>query len=230
MTEQMFTLGARQKKVIGVLSALLLATVAWAAYRALTKSPMDAFVLGFEGVLALCGLTGLLLVWGRFRDGPGLALALIALAVVVCTGLGLVSQQFAARQVARSPWFLGRFALALGFAGVGAWTVLARDGRSAKAARQGVIWLGLGLVMVAGVAVAWKVWTPQGTAMKVGAITALMVAGVALVAFISVGVDLVIQAFEYGRLDRQATSVPGSPAPMPKSPAGAGQEPSGSTT
>lgn len=239
MTEQMFTLNRKQRQVVGVLSPVLLGTVAWAAYRAATKTPPDAFVLGFEGLLALCGVTGILLALGKFRDGPGLALALIAISIVVCTGLGLVSQQLAARQVLRSPWFLGRFGLALAFAGVGAWSVLGRDPRSLRSVRQGAIWLGLGFVTVAAIALVWKVWRPQSAGMKVAAITALLASGVALVAFVSVGINLVIRAFEFGRLEQTAIApgaaragpgAGGTSGDAPKSAMPSGQQSSGSTT
>lgn len=195
-------------------SVVLLSNVggAFFALRA-TPEPFWGW-FGFELVMAVASIFGILLGLGRFRAGSGLAAACVAGAWFVGTGMGRLQTHAAPSAVLSDPWFLARLAAAAGVALAGAFTVLSRDGRSWKK-------LAVGLAMLVPVMAFAGFWVKTG-GMWLGAsqsggmdvarkcVLTVIVVGAGIL--FCVGAHLVIAAFELGVPQGQ----PGAPKPSAK--------------
>src|SRR5262249_6452882 len=91
-------------------------------------------LFGFEFVIAVATVLGILFAAGKFQEGQGLALACVAGTITVGSFLGWLGAQ---RHLATSHgdiplngWMLGRMGAAAVIALVGAWLVLSRNPRS----------------------------------------------------------------------------------------------------
>ena len=195
---------------IAVVSAVMICSNVGGALFALRTTPEPFWGwLGFEVVMLVASVVGLLLGLGRFREGSGIAAACVAGAWFVGTGMGRLQAYAAPTQVLTDPWFLGRLAGAALVAGAGAVAVLARNPRSFRKVAAG----GAMLAIVGGFGAFWVLtgglWlgTPQNGAIDIArkGILAATVIGVGVL--FCVGSHLVIAAFQMGVPPGQ----PGSP-------------------
>lgn len=200
-----------------VISTAILLSNAAGAFFALQAAPEPYWGwMGFEIVMAIASVFGILLGTGRFRSGSGLAAACVAGAWFVGTGMGRLQTHAAPTQVLGDSWFLGRFAAAGLVAAAGAFAVLIRDRRSWRK-------LFTGLAMLAIVAGFGAFWLKTG-GMWLGAtqtgfmdvvrkgVVAVLVVGCGVL--FCAGAHLVIAAFEFGVPMGQ----PGAPEPVSTSP------------
>jgi hypothetical protein len=156
--------------------------------------------LGFEIVMAVASVFGVLLGLGKFREGSGIAAACVAGAWFVGTGMGRLQTHAAPSQVLSDPWFLARFATAALFAASGAYAVLVRQPRSFRKLAAG----GVMLLVVVGVCGFWLktggMWlgTPQPGAMDIARMGALSLLVIGSGVLFCIGSHLVIAAFQMG--------------------------------
>ena len=192
--------------VLGAIACLLGAA---GAILALLASPPVWFTVGFQTIIALTGLSAMLMV--RSRDTPAPALALVCFAGAIFTGatLGRFSAVLAAaaeaigtgdavRLLVRDPWFLAQSALAVALGALGLLTALGRD-RSAW--RRLAIGLACAVPVVA--AAGWIVvfngdeviLAPVDSAIGIVRVVVVCLAGIAAAVLLSISVHLVIGAF-----------------------------------
>jgi hypothetical protein len=193
------TLQTRLRQATLAISALLGASAIGLGVAAGAESAW--FVLGFEAVVLVSAVIGLLFGRGRFPDAPAMTLALIAGAVALCTGLGYLSTGAAGYQLGPIPMTLvlaGRLAVA-GLLALGA--AAAALGTSSSA--WGRIALGAVLVLAPTAAAAAAFSEPAEPLVE--AIASLNVAaavGIAGVGFllwvglVSAGGHMIITSFE----------------------------------
>lgn len=117
--------------LIGLLSAL---TAAWAfvgVILAVTLPQTPIWTLfGFELVIAVSSLLGVLLGLGRFREAPALALACVAGTILVGSFLGYRGSAGAVGSLSLKTWVVGRIAIGAVLAALAALTVLVRNRKS----------------------------------------------------------------------------------------------------
>lgn len=185
--------------VVGLLSAAVLVSAAGGGVLAvLAPRPYWAW-LGFEVVVGVACVQGLLFAGGRFRDAPALALACVAGGVFLASLLGRLSVLASVSGLAKDPWTLGRVLAAGLVGGSAAWLVLSRNPRSLGYLVRGVL---CGVVPAGAAAYALGPW--RGL-VPVGSLHPALVWGGGLVLGIVVGglfcasVHCLIRAFEMGR-------------------------------
>lgn len=184
-----------------VASAAMACTNVAGAIFALRASPEPLWGwFGFEFVMLVASVFGVLLGLGKFREGPGIAAACIAGAWFVGTGMGRIQAFPAPSQVLTDPWFLARLGGAAIVAGAGAATVLSRNPGSFRKVAAGGAML---VVVLAGAAFWMKtggLWlgTQQDGAIDVlrKAILSTLVIGAGVL--FCIGGHLVIAAFQMG--------------------------------
>jgi hypothetical protein len=191
-----------------VVSGVVLASAALGMVAALVANDRPALtLLGFELVIAVSCVFGVLLGGGRYRQAPGLALACVAGTVFAGSVLGFYSlSPPVLGGVGLKPLLAAR-ALAAGLiAGAGAWCVLSRHPRSWRLAAQGVL-LGAPVLITAAVLAVPSLRRVLGPLAGLGLVAQM---AVAVGAFLLLGgllcasVDMVIRAFELGRPERFA--------------------------
>ncbi|MCW5755256.1 MAG: hypothetical protein KIT24_11170 [Phycisphaeraceae bacterium] len=186
--------------VAGVSIALALSVI-YGISLAFSGARTQWFNVGFELLVAGAAVFGVLVARGSFQRGPAMTLAMIALTAVIATGLSLVALQFAARQIVVHPFFLARFAAAAVLAGVGALLVLDRHPRSWKTCLTGAGITAIGVAAGAGALLA-AVRVQISSPLLAGlGIVVLLVIGTLVLACVSIGMHLIIRAFELGHLD-----------------------------
>jgi hypothetical protein len=184
-----------------LLSALGLATLSVAG-PLLVKDQRPSWALfGFEVVVAVAAVLGLLFGRGRYGDGPGMALACIAGTILAASGLGWAGAGRQLLSVSLTPVLAGRILAAGTLAACGAWCVLSRHPRSIRLAAVGAALLAP-VAMGAG---AFMHPTGRriidralGTSSGVQAVVAVLAFFLA-VGLVSAGGHLLIRAFELGR-------------------------------
>jgi hypothetical protein len=195
-----------------IAAALTLSALGTATLSFLVVDKPLWLLFGFEVVIAITGVLGLMFALGRFQEGQGLALACVAGTVAVASFLGI--------------WFvLRRNALAvnmsvrpvemlllarLGAAGVlgliGAWAVLKRNSRSwwylGRAAMAVAPLLAAGAVFALG-----RAQVSSAASALPGWVSGLIGGILAMVGMVLVcaAVHCVIRAFEMGRGDERTT-------------------------
>lgn len=196
---------------IAVAGAVLVSN-AFGAFFALRATPEPYWGwLGFEIVMAVSSVFGVLLGLGKFRAGPGITAACVAGAWFVGTGMGRLQTHAAPSQVLTDTWFLARLGAAAALAAAGGFAVLVRDRRSFKKAIVGGSML---LAVVAGCAFWVKtggMWlgTPQPGAIDMARKGAIAVLVLGMGVLFCIGSHLVIAAFQMGVPAGQ----PGAPVP-----------------
>lgn len=197
-----------------VLSAMALVSSAAGVFFALRAEPSPQWgSFGYEIVIAVSCVFGVLLGTGRFQQGSGLAAGLIALTWFVGTGMGRLPFHNSPRGVISDPWFLGRTAASGAVALAGAYAVLCRDSRAWRR-------LVTGLLLLAPVGAFGAFWMLTGGgwlgASQEGGAGVVKVSALILIALVCgglfcFGADSIIRAFGYGVPQGQ----PGAPEPIP---------------
>lgn len=194
-------------KTIRVLTAALcgivLATSVLGAIASVALLDRPAWTFfGFQVVTAVAAVLGVVMGFGRFREGPGMALACIAGTIFVAAVLGYLSMQppeIAGRPL--KPWLIGRLAVCGILGLMAAWCVLSRDARSWPSLVKGLV-LALPVVMALGVTYVPAARGLVRSLMGGGVVTAIVASVAAFVvlgSLLCASTHLVIRAFEYGR-------------------------------
>lgn len=199
--------------IVGVLGALIALSALGFAIGAVVAPAKPAFqMLGFEIVALVAGVMGVWMARGGGANGFGLGVLGIAGAVgagVVLSYMSVTGKHDFARpsgmlgSIPLWPWFYLRVLSAAALAGVAAVSVLNRNPKSYVVLAKGLLML-IPAAAAGGYAVLMikNGQSPVGAvkgAMAVVATTAILVAGVAVIALISAGGHMVIRAFEMGR-------------------------------
>ncbi|HMN40675.1 MAG TPA: hypothetical protein PKE29_07490 [Phycisphaerales bacterium] len=209
------------KKPIGLVLAIVCGAVALSALAgaplALFAAKPLYFLMGFEVVILVAGVFGVLAAMGRFAEGPGLTLLCVAAIVAIGSLLGDQTAKLTnplsgpiVVQVRRAQveWdvtlFFALRLVAAGLIGVGAgWVVLARRPReSAGSLVRGLAALGAFVAIVGGG------WALRGAIGRLGPFVATLVglaAAVAALGLLAAGVHFIVRAFEFGRIRESAT-------------------------
>ncbi len=194
------------RALAGVVSGGVLASALVGAVLALIANAAPAWALfGFEIVVGVSCVFGLLLGAGRYREAPGLAMACVAGTIFAGSVLGYLSlSPRTLGGVGLTP-FLGARVLAAGMiAASGAYCVLSRHPRSWRLLTLGLL-LGAPVLGAATVAVIPSLRAHLAPVLRMGLVGQM---AVAVAAFLLLGgllcasVDLVIRAFELGRPER----------------------------
>lgn len=187
--------------VAGVVSSLVLLSALAGVAAAATRSPTVWFMLGFEATIAFAAVFGVLVGFGRFRDGPALALLCVAGTIAAGSLLGFLAGR---GNIGLQPGWLVRFLLAREAAGAiiaatAGWIVLVR--RPQLSFRR--LWIGLACaVAFAGISLA--LWRFSGQLGALGTMPGAfvgLVAAVTLLGLLAAAVHLLIGAFETGATD-----------------------------
>jgi hypothetical protein len=191
-----------------VCAAVALSAVAGAPLALLVDKPLY-FVFGFELLIVLAGVFGVLIAMGKFEEGPGLSLLCVAAIVGVGTLLGDQTAKLAnpisgpivyhIRSVDRDiTMYLALRGVAAALIALGAaWVVLARRPReSTGSLMRGLAALGLLVLVVVGG------WSARAGIISLGAFPTTMIAlalGVIALGLIAGSVHYIVRAFEFGR-------------------------------
>jgi hypothetical protein len=202
--------------VILVLSILTLLTTLEGARLALTRPDGAAWgSLGFEIVIAVACVIGILLGRGCFKAGPGIAAACVAGTIFVATLFGRLEFVSSPRAIPRDLWFLGRTGLAALIGLMAAFTVLSRDRRSiAMVVRSALFFVPL-VAFAAFWAATGGLWlgTSNSGGAEVARVVILLFLALVGGGLFCAGAHCLIRAFEFGVPPGQ----PGAPEPLPTS-------------
>lgn len=170
---------------------LLLSAVAGLAFAATSRPPLW-FLLGFEAMIVLAAVFGVLFGSGRFHDGPAICLLCIAGTIGLCSLLGFQSVRLAS-SVDVTPWFIARGCAAMVFGGLAALTVIVRDPRVAipDLAKAGA----LGGVLVLTAVALWLTRGRIGSMPGWAEFVVWLIAGVWMLGLLAPGVHLAIRGF-----------------------------------
>ncbi len=211
------------RRLLAALSVFTIVTGLGMAVAALVIPANPVWVMfGFESVVAIAGVIGLLGASGRFDVGQGMTWACVAGTLFVAGVLSYLGTQqgivWSGGKPATStiPWALGRVALAGLFGAVAAYAVLRRSADGRQAIIRAIVALGLlgalgiGLVLFGGRVNAMLASVP-------GVLKAALaiVVGFAAIALLSAGGHWLIRAFECARTPdapRGVTPTPGARA------------------
>ncbi|MCA9300703.1 MAG: hypothetical protein KDA28_16655 [Phycisphaerales bacterium] len=174
--------------VFGVLAAVLPAKPGWA-------------MIGFEVVVLVSGVLGILLGLGRFRDGPALGLACVGGTCIVASGLAAIGVQRHLGTMSLDTYLGGRVLVGGAFILLGALAVLGRTPRSRQyLGRCAVVCIPLVLVVaVLAFTPARAVLRPTTGMLEAIRILGLLLGGFVIVAIVSIAGHLGIRAFDVAR-------------------------------
>src|SRR6185295_13403195 len=133
------------RTAVGIVSAAFALSAMLMAPLALFVAPDTILPLGgFEIVVVVAGLLGIIWSRGRFLDAPSLALLCIAASVAVASILGYVGAtgkiDLGVRgTISLRPWLFGRLGASLLLCAIAAGLALARDRRSIPVFMKGLI-------------------------------------------------------------------------------------------
>ncbi len=187
-------------------SLVLALSCAYGVSLAFSGGRTQWFVVGFEVLVVGAAVFGILLAKGKFTSGPAITLAMIAMTAVIATGLELVAKQLAVRQLVLHPFFLGRIALAGVFCGVATVLVLNRDKRSWRTCFLGIATTAAGVAAGVGAIVASSRSNIASPGLAALGIVGLLIVGTLVLACLSIGLHLIIRAFEFGHFDEPKTT------------------------
>ena len=202
---------------VAALSAAIVLSAVAMGVAALTLTDVPIWVLfGFELVIALCGVVGLLFASGRFQEGQGLALICIAGGIAVSAVLGYVgavSSLGGGVPDYLKPTLFARLAAAGLYTGAASWAVLSRNPSSwsyaARAAVAGVPLLAVAVAAVVGrQSLGPALATLPSWAKTAGAGLGFVIA---IVLVCACG-HCLIRAFELGRAPDPDPAAPAAPA------------------
>lgn len=190
--------------VLLVSDVVLVSALVLAAASLLATVRPTWMLFGFEVVTVLASLLGIQAGRGRFREGPGLALASIGGTIAVASFLGWVSIRgelpLKNSSISMNAWLAGRVAAGALLAMVGALSVLGRDRRSwGYLLRAGIAALPLGVLGAAAVLYRGRlVDLISGLPGILGVVT-WAVLGVVCAVALCAAAHCTIRAFECGR-------------------------------
>lgn len=180
-----------------LLCAAVLATALAGAAASAANSPKSAwFTFGFEGVIAVAGLFGVLTATGRLRGSPALCYACVAGCVALGSLLGYLGVKGVLMGVGLKPMLAARAALALGLAAYASHLVFRASGKAAyKSFLLGML---LGLGALAPMAAAWSARRSLADMNEVVLAVVVVFGGLAVIGVGAAGVHLVIRAYTLG--------------------------------
>ena len=123
-------IGRGPRVVVGLVSAAVLVSAVAGAVLAAVQPAIDPSLksswalVGFEVVVAVAALLGVIAALGKFGEGPGMALACVAGTILLGSALGW---QGAGRQLlghSLMPYLAARVAAALVLGAIGAWVAV----------------------------------------------------------------------------------------------------------
>lgn len=190
---------------IVLLSALGLLGAAFAL-----PSKPSWFLAGFEALVAIAGVVGVLTGRGWYRDHPPLALACVAGTVFAGSFLGALGAKWDLAGHSLKPVLLGRTLLALLIGAAAAWVVLSGAWRvTLPRLIKGLV---LGGVLLAATAALWAVRARLG-GLSIGVrFFGGTIVVIVLISLLSASVHLVISAFEAGLTGRRPEASTETPA------------------
>lgn len=107
------------------ISAVVLISALMGSVFAATREPPNWFVLGFELLVVIAGVFGVLFGLGRFRDGPAVCLLCVAGAIGACSLLAYQTAQQIPGSLAQG-WLVGRALAAAALAVLAGLSVICR--------------------------------------------------------------------------------------------------------
>jgi hypothetical protein len=173
-------LGRFVRLACGALSGILLASALTGFFAAWRIPPKPGWaMMGFEAVITVSGVYGILLSRGRFSATPALTLACIAGATFVGSVLGYVGVQKKLAEHSLSPFLLGRIGIAAAFVAMSVGVAIGPSREGWKLLIRGV----LALVPLIGI-VAWYHYARLAPLLAggEGAVEILRLAGLTIVA------------------------------------------------
>lgn len=96
------------RAAVGVLSAVLLLTATGEGVVSVARAPANWSTLGFAVVTALASVFGLLFASGKVRGSPGMTMACVAGAVLVCTELAGLGMDRWIVPLSKASWLMAR--------------------------------------------------------------------------------------------------------------------------
>lgn len=238
--DQRGAIGVSELSIKRPAGLVLGAACALVGVSALVGAPLSLFalrplwyLLGFEIVVLIAAVYGVLVAAGKFRDGPGLALICIAATIAAASFFGnqsATNRDGASFNLMAGPvvgyissnkertldrliggvtlYLVLRLAAAGVIAAGAAWVVLARRPRESLPSLFKSL---VSCVSLLGVLIG--AWALRSQAAGLGGFASTMIAlivGVLAVGLLSASVHFAIRAFEFGRLRDEPTSVPPS--------------------
>jgi len=167
------------RAAIAVLSALVLASAIatlGASWFVAGRPPWA--LLGFEFLTMMGGAFGLATAAGKFRDGPGLALACVAGTVLAASIFGYLGTTGQIGDWKLHGWLIGRASVAGLIGLLGAWVVLRRTPGAWTLALRGAVYTGAAIGFVGLLALYDGEVRPAGGSSKVVAHAALAIAAI----------------------------------------------------
>lgn len=192
------------RKATGAISALVLLSALVGIGVSLFGHPQPVWAwFGFEIVVLVSAGLGVIFGLGRFRQGPAMTMVSVGGTIAVATLFGRLALLANLSTLATDPWVIGRL-LAGGVLGLGATVlVFSRDRRCWPSFIKGVL---LAMPAAAAGAIGFfrpglipgRDWEGLLAVLRVGG---LLLGGLLVCILISVGIHLIIRAFEHGRTD-----------------------------
>jgi len=170
---------------------------------AVASQPTSWYLVGFELVILMSGVIGVMSATGRFPGGPSITLLCIAGAVAVGSLLGYVGAGKILMGWSLRPLLLARMADAAFLAAASGAIVLARQPRSSIPALVKGVLLGAAMLVIAGAA--WKFRGSISGAPGPVRVGMFAMVGVVAIVLLSASGHYVIRAFMFNRS-------PGTPA------------------
>lgn len=204
-------------RTIGLLSAALALSAAGMGVACTIFPPHAVWVVfGFELIMCLAGVVGLLFARGQFQEGQGMTLLCVGGTVLFAGFLSFLSTygpggivfRTNAAATSMTPWFVSRIALGLCFLSFAAYAVLRRNPKSRAYIVRGLVASVVLALVVGGMYVGRNALNSMP-----GAVRGVIFAIGALVAVIGVAAagHCFIRAFECGRPEQlPGTATPGA--------------------
>lgn len=187
----------------GAASALVLLSSLGGIAASVLNTPRLYFLLGFETVILIAAVFGVLIGRRKFGAGPGLGLLCVAGVVLAGSLLGYISCRDPLRGVLFGvplKWLiLGRFALG-GLIGIGAAAVVL--GRRPKESMSSLVrGLAFGAAFFAFLAAIWYLRSHAAQLGQLIQTLGLLLSGAIGLGLLAAAMHYTIRAFEFGRLD-----------------------------
>lgn len=164
---------------------------------AVASQPTSWYLVGFEIVILMSGIIGVMSAMGRFPGGPSITLLCIAGAVAVGSLLGYVGAGKTLMGWSLRPLLFARFADAAFLGAASGAIVLARQPRSSIPALVKGVLFGVAMLAIAGAA--WKLRGSISGAPGPVRVGIFAMVGVVAIALLSASGHSIIRAFMFNR-------------------------------